>query len=193
MTGAMILLAAVIRNDWSTLPVTIGMIAAGIGEGALVTLLFNVLVSASPRELAGDVGSLRGTTNNLAAGVGTALAGALVVGVLGSSIHRELVDNPRIPIELKAQVNLDEISFVSNDRLRGVLDRLGAQPAHVDEAVEINTRSRLLALKVTFIALAGLSLLAWFPAGGLPHGARRRVGAAEPEAPAGSSPSGASR
>lgn len=184
MTGALILLAAVIRNDWSTLPVTIGMVAAGIGEGALVTLLFNVLVSASPKELAGDVGSLRGTTNNLAAGVGTAIAGALVVGVLASSIHRELVDNGRIPVELKRQVDLDDLSFVSNDRLRGVLDRLGAQPAQVEEAVEINTRARLLALKVTFIALAGLSLLAWFPAGGLPHNARRRVGAADSEAPA---------
>lgn len=193
MTFAMVLLAAVIRNDWSTLPVTIGMIAAGIGEGALVTLLFNVLVSASPRELAGDVGSLRGTTNNLAAGVGTALAGALVVGVLASSIHRELVDNPRIPIELKAQVNLDEIAFVSNSRLRGFLNGLGAAPAHVEEAVEINTRARLLALKVTFIALAGLSLLAWFPAGGLPHKARGRVGATRPEAAAESSAPDASR
>ena len=51
----------------------------GIGQGALVTLLFNVLVTASPKELAGDVGSLRGTTQNLAAAVGTAVAGALLV------------------------------------------------------------------------------------------------------------------
>ncbi len=45
----------------------IGLILFGIGQGALVTLVFNVLVTASPKELAGDVGSLRGTTNNLAA------------------------------------------------------------------------------------------------------------------------------
>jgi hypothetical protein len=47
----------------------------------LVTLLFNVLVTAAPKELASDVGSLRGTTQNLAAGVGTAVAGALLVAV----------------------------------------------------------------------------------------------------------------
>ena len=45
----------------------IGLITFGIGQGALVTLLFNVLVTAAPKELAGDVGSLRGTTQNLAA------------------------------------------------------------------------------------------------------------------------------
>jgi hypothetical protein len=33
----------------------------GPGQGSLVTLLFNVMVAASPKELAGDVGSLRGT------------------------------------------------------------------------------------------------------------------------------------
>ena len=51
-----------------------------------MTLLFNVLVTASPKELAGDVGSLRGTTNNLAAAVGTAVAGALLVGLLSAII-----------------------------------------------------------------------------------------------------------
>jgi MFS family permease len=75
------LLGVVIRNQWSNAMVVLSMLIAGLGEGALVTLLFNVLVSASPKELAGDVGSLRGTTNNLAAGAGAALAGALLAGV----------------------------------------------------------------------------------------------------------------
>ena len=83
-----------------------------------MTLLFNVLVTASPKELAGDVGSLRGTTNNLAAAVGTAVAGALVVGLLSASVMRYVVENPIINRRrLKTQVDLDNINFVSNDRL----------------------------------------------------------------------------
>ena len=85
-TVALLWLAFVVRNDWSAIPVMFGLIAFGIGQGALVTLVFNVLVTAAPKELAGDVGSLRGTTQNLAAGVGTALAGALLVGLLSSMI-----------------------------------------------------------------------------------------------------------
>ena len=81
-TIALLWLAFVVRNDWSAVPVLIGLVLFGIGQGSLVTLLFNVLVTASPKELAGDVGSLRGTTNNLAAAVGTAVAGALLVGLL---------------------------------------------------------------------------------------------------------------
>lgn len=69
-------LAFVVTNDWSTFPVIVGLFLVGLGQGALVTLLFNVLVTAAPKEAAGDVGSLRGVTQNLAAAVGTAMAGA---------------------------------------------------------------------------------------------------------------------
>jgi MFS family permease len=169
------LLGAVIRNDWSTFMVIVSMFVAGLGEGILLTLLFNVLVTASPKELAGDVGSLRGTTNNLAAGVGTALAGALVVGVLATSVHRELVHNPMIPNELKMEVNLDHVPFISNDQLHGTLARTTATPEQVTEAARINTDARLLALKVSFFTLAGLALLAFFPAGGLPGYVRGEV------------------
>jgi MFS family permease len=162
------LLGTVIRNDWSNGIVIISMIVTGIGEGALVALLFNVLVSASPKEKAGDVGSVRGTANNLANAVGTAIAGALIVSVLSSSINRELAQNTLLPAELKGQVNLDKVSFISNDMLRKTLERTTATPEHVAEAVRLNTEARLLALKVSIFTLAGLALLAYFPAGALP-------------------------
>jgi MFS family permease len=162
------LLGVVIRNEWSTFIVIVSMSMAGLGEGALVTVLFNVLVTASPKELAGDVGSLRGTTNNLAAGVGTALAGALVVSVLGTSVHRDLIHNPTIPDQLKMEVNFDHVPFISNDHLRRALARKEATPEQVNEAARINTQARLVALKVSFFTLSGLALLAFFPAGGLP-------------------------
>src|SRR5262249_19897127 len=89
-------LAFVIRNDWSTAPVIAGLFTAGLGRGALVTLLFNVLATAAPKELAGDVGSLRGVTQNLAAAVGTAVVGALLVGLLSALIISNVTTNPAI-------------------------------------------------------------------------------------------------
>ena len=132
---ALLWLAWVVRNDWSAPIVMIGLIAFGLGQGALVTLLFNVLITAAPKELAGDVGSLRGTTQNLAAAVGTAVAGALLVGLLSSMVMYQLADNQRLPTE---------------------------------EAVRINTESRLRALKIVLLIMAGVALLAIFPASRLP-------------------------
>jgi predicted MFS family arabinose efflux permease len=168
MTIALIWLAFVVRNNWETFPVILGLFAFGVGQGALVTLLFNVLVTASPKELAGDVGSLRGTTNNLAAAVGTAVAGALVVGLLSAGIMRALVGHPIIAPELQSQVDLDNINFVSNDRLLAIMQRTTATPEQVDEAVSINAEARLRALKIGLLTMAGLALLTLLPAGRLP-------------------------
>lgn len=161
-------LSFVVHNDWSSIPVLLGLVVFGIGQGALVTLLFNVLVTASPKELAGDVGSLRGTTNNLAAAVGTAVAGALLVGLLSAAIMRQLAENPTLPAEIQAQVDLDRLNFVSNERLQAVIEATTATPEQKAEALRINTETRLLALKVAFLIMAGLAVVMIFPAGGLP-------------------------
>jgi predicted MFS family arabinose efflux permease len=168
-TVALLWLAFVVRNDWSAIPVLFGLVLFGIGQGSLVTLLFNVLVTASPKELAGDVGSLRGTTNNLAAAVGTATAGALLVGLLSAIALGGIAASPKLTPELQAQVDLDNINFISNDRLQIALAGTTATPAQVAEAVRVNTESRLRALKIGLLIMAGIAFLAIIPAGRLPN------------------------
>jgi len=161
-------LAFVVRNDWSALPVIVGLFTVGLGQGALVTLLFNVLVTASPKELAGDVGSLRGVTQNLAAAVGTALVGALLVGLLSSIIMGHLNENPVITAELKDEVNLTNLNFFSDVQLKERLAGTTATPEQVTEALRINADARIQALKTGFLMLSGLALLAILPCRWLP-------------------------
>lgn len=167
-TVALIWLAMVVTNNWETVPTILGLIVFGVGQGALVTLVFNVLVTAAPKELAGDVGSIRGTTQNLAAAVGTAAAGAMLVGLLSFNVGQAVISNVDLPDSIVAQVDLDQINFVSNDRLREVLSRSDANPSAVDAAVQINTDARLRALKLGLLILAGLSAVAILPASRLP-------------------------
>jgi MFS family permease len=162
-------LAWVVRNDWNTMPMVAGLIATGLGQGALATLLLNVLVSAAPKELAGDVGALRAAANNLSASVGTALMGALLVGVLSANVLAYVSASPVITAELREQLDLDGVNFVSNDRLVERLTRTTATPEEVNEAVRINESTRLRALKFAFLALGALSLLAILPASRLPR------------------------
>jgi predicted MFS family arabinose efflux permease len=163
-TIALVWLAFVVRNDWSEIPVLLGL-----GQGSLVTLLFNVLVTASPKELAGDVGSLRGTTQNLAAAVGTAVAGALMVGLLSAIALGSVAASPKLTPELQAQVDLDSINFISNDHLQTVLVGTTATPAQVAEAVRVNTEARLQALKIGLLVMAGLAFVTILPASRLPN------------------------
>ncbi|WEK62640.1 MAG: MFS transporter [Candidatus Microbacterium colombiense] len=168
-TGALVWLSFVVNNNWETLPTILGLVVFGIGQGALVTLVFNVLVTAAPAELAGDVGSLRGTTQNLASAVGTAVAGALLVSLLGISVGRAVVEHPELPPALVAQVDMDSLNFISNDDLREALAATDATPEQVDAAVEVNEASRLATLKLGLLLLAGISALAILPASRLPR------------------------
>lgn len=167
-TLALLWLAFVVRNDWSAGPVLIGLVLFGIGQGSLVTLVFNVLVTSSPKELAGDVGSLRGTFNNLASAVGTAVVGALLVGLLATIVLGRVAATPTLTPQVQAMVNLDSINFISNDRLKTTLESAGATPAQVEDAVRVNTEARLRALKIGLIIMAGIALLSIIPAGRLP-------------------------
>ncbi|MEV4667165.1 MFS transporter [Microbacterium sp. LWO12-1.2] len=168
-TVALVWLAVVVNNNWETFPTILGLFVFGVGQGALVTLVFNVLVTASPKTLAGDVGSVRGTTQNLASAVGTAVAGALLVGILSVNVAGSLVEHPELPPQLVAQVDLDRTNFVSNDRLKEVLEQTDATPAQVEAAVAVNEEARLSALKIGLLILAGVSALAIVPASRLPR------------------------
>jgi len=161
-------LAFVVRNDWTAGPVIAGLITVGLGQGALVTLLFNVLVTASPKELAGDVGSLRGVTQNLAAAVGTSLVGALLVGLLSTIIIGNVTNNPVITAELKDEVNLSNLNFFSDSQLKERLSATSATPEQMTEALRINAEARTRALKTGFLVLSGLAILALVPCRWLP-------------------------
>jgi len=160
------LVAFTISNDWGTFAVILGLVITGLGEGAMLTLLFNVLVSASPKELAGDVGALRGVVNNVSSALGAAFSGVVAVGLL-TIVLTVGINRSALP----SQFNLDNFShvdFVSNDQLKDVLSTTSATPEQVDEAVRINEDARLRALRASFLLLALICLLAIFPAAGLP-------------------------
>ena len=168
-TVALVWLAFVVTNNWETIPTILGLIVFGIGQGALVTLVFNVLVTSVPKELAGDVGSIRGTTQNLASAVGTAVMGAVLVTLLTTGVTQAVEDHPELPAELVEQVDLDSVNFVGNDELRDVLASTTATPAQIDAAVALNEDQRLRTLKLGFLILAGISAVAALPASRLPN------------------------
>ena len=162
-SAALIWLSIVVNNNWSEWPVMAGLIVFGLGQGALVTLVFNVLVSSSPKSMASDVGALRGTTSNLANAIGTAVAGALLVGLLSADVMRNVAASSIITPDLVTEVDLSNINFVSNDRLAMVLKQTSATAEQIQKAMIINETSRLNALKMGLLIMALFSALAVFP------------------------------
>lgn len=80
-----------------------------------------------------------------------------------------MAEKPIRTAEIQAQVNMDSINFVSNDRLQSVLAQTTATPEQVAQAVRINQEDRLRSLIFGLLIMALLSLLAIFPVGRLPN------------------------
>ncbi|MCY1061563.1 MFS transporter [Nannocystis sp. SCPEA4] len=164
----LVMVAFTVGNAWGIVAVILGLLLVGIGEGTLLTLLFNVLVSASPKRLAGDVGALRGVVNNVSNAIGAAFASVVAVGLL-SALLASAFDRSELPPQLETRVLFDDVDFVTNDELRSVLGATSATPEQVEEAVAINEDARRRALQASFLIVAGISLLSIFPAARLPR------------------------
>ena len=164
----LVVVAFTVGNDWGTVAVILGLLLVGIGEGTLLTLLFNVLVSASPKRLAGDVGALRGVANNVSNAIGAAFASVIAVGLLGMLLASAFARS-ELPPELETKVLFDQVDFVTNHELSSVLGTTSATPEQVERAVAINEDARLRALQASFLIVAGISLLSIFPATRLPR------------------------
>ena len=168
VAAALTLLAFTIRGEWGQFFIVVGLILLGLGQGSIVALVFNTLLSSAPKELAGDVGAWRGLVHNLSGSVGIAVISVFAVGVLGTLLLGSAKDSPVITEQLIAEVNFDNANFITNSHLKDVLGATSATPAQVDKAVLINEEARLHALQIALLVLAGLSVLAIVPATRMP-------------------------
>jgi hypothetical protein len=163
----LVVVAFTVGNGWGTVAVILGLLLVGVGEGTLLTLLFNVLVSASPKRLAGDVGALRGVANNMSNAIGAAFA-SVVAGGLLSLLLGSAFGASSLPPRLHKAALFDDVNFVSNRELKSALATGSATPEQVNKAVAINEHARRRSLQASFLVVAGISLLAVFAAARLP-------------------------
>ncbi|MCB1298811.1 MAG: MFS transporter [Microthrixaceae bacterium] len=168
VAGALTLIAFSIRGDWGQLFIVTGLILLGLGQGAIVALVFNTLLSSAPKALAGDVGAWRGLVHNLSGSVGIAVASAFAVGMLASLAATAATEHPEISPELISEVNFDNTNFLTNDQLAQSLANTSATPAEVAVAIELNAEARLRALQYSLLGLGALALLAIVPATRMP-------------------------
>ena len=168
VAGALTLLAFTIRNDWGQSLVVVGLVTLGLAQGCIVAMVFNTLLSSSPKHLAGDVAAFRALTHNVSGSAGIAVATALAVSLRGGMVLRDAVASPAISPQLIERINFDKVDFVPNARLDEVLAATDASPEEVTAAVKLYEDARLRSLRTTMMVLALLAVLAIVPAGKMP-------------------------
>ena len=143
MFGGVTVLLAAIDPTADARIVTVPLLLAGLGIGALASQLGAVTVSAVPDELSPEVGGLQNTATNLGAAIGTALAGSLLITALTTSFLQGVQANPAIPEQVKSQATVQltgGVPFLSDIALQDALEQAGADPAVTQAALDINDR-----------------------------------------------------
>ena len=103
--GLVVLLAAMDATADARI-VTVPLLLAGLGIGALASQLGAVTVSAVPDEDSPAVGGLQNTATNLGAALGTALAGSILIASLSAAFLQGVQGNPAIPQQLQTQASV---------------------------------------------------------------------------------------
>jgi MFS family permease len=151
--------------------ITVPLLLAGAGLGALASQLGSVTVSAVPDEKSGEVGGLQNTGTQLGASIGTALAGAVLISALTASFFTGIKGNPDVPDNLAAQAQTklaSGVPFLSDDQLKAALDKANVPAETANAVVDTNAQSRIDGLRSALAVLALLTLLAPLVTRGIP-------------------------
>jgi hypothetical protein len=145
--------------------VTVPLLLAGLGVGALASQLGAVTVSAVPDEASGEVGGLQNTMTNLGASLGTALAGSILVAGLTTAFLQGIDQNPDVPDQVVASAQVElvgGIPFMSDADAEEALQEAGLPDSQVEAIVDENETARITALRVSLAALALIALVSLF-------------------------------
>jgi EmrB/QacA subfamily drug resistance transporter len=178
LAGVLVLLVAIDPAADARI-VTVPLLLAGLGIGALASQLGAVTVSAVPDELSPEVGGLQNTATNLGAAIGTALAGSILITSLTAAFLQGVEANPAIPEEVKTQASVQlagGVPFLSDADLQEALGKAAVAPSVADSALEVNREARVTGLQSALAVLALVALVGLFAARRIPgqpqHSAR---------------------
>jgi MFS family permease len=165
LLGGIVALLSSIDVDAGASIVTVPLLAAGLGIGALASQLGAVTVSAVPDDESPEVGGLQNTATNLGASIGTALAGSLLIAALTASFLTGIQANPAVPPEVADQATVQlasGIPFISDADLGRALTDAGASAETAQAVLDENAQARLDGLRLALGVLAVITLVALF-------------------------------
>ena len=152
--------------------VTVPMLFAGVGIGALASQLGSVTVSAVPDEESAEVGGLQNTVTFMGAAVGTALAGAILMSALTTSFFDGIEGNPDVPDEglVPGRSGAERRGCRSSPTTssRPPSPSAGVTGDTADAVVAENADARLAGLRASLAVLALVALGALFAARSIP-------------------------
>jgi Na+/melibiose symporter-like transporter len=182
MLSGEVLLIAFTAPDLRTIGFALALALVGAGNGLLVSQLGNVIMSSVSAERGSEAGGLQGTAMNLGASLGVALIGSILIASLVGNFQKAVLADPalaEIAPQLTAQAE-QNANFASVEQVTAAAEAAGLSQEQVAAITTQYADAQIVALKVSFAAIALFSLLALWYVQSLP---KRADGEAPADAP----------
>jgi MFS family permease len=184
MLSGEVFLIAFIGPDLRSAGFAIALALVGAGNGLLVSQLGNVIMSSVPSERGSEAGGLQGTAMNLGASLGVALVGSILLASLVTNFQKAVLTDPALTAIAPQLTEQAEASanFVTVEQVEVAAVEAGLSPEEVGAVTETYAEAQIVALKVSFAAIAFFSLLALWYVQSLPTKPGEEKPAGAPEA-----------
>jgi hypothetical protein len=130
----------------------------------VISQLGNVVQSAVGDRDRSEAGGIQNTAQQLGSSLGTALLGAVVITTLIGSFNSSVLEDERVPQDVKDQVGVAlsaGVSFVAADQVEATATDEGVESETVSVLVSSYEDSQIFALKIALL-FAGLLVLGSF-------------------------------
>jgi MFS family permease len=147
-----------------------GMFVAGAALGLLASQLGNVNMSSVDEEKSSEVGGMQGVFQNLGSSLGTALIGSVLITALATSFGAGVASSD-LPAEVQGVVVEATAGGVEIVPAASVDDLATEAGLSADDAAtlqQVYSQSQVESLRVAFVALTALALLALLFSRGIP-------------------------
>ncbi|GAA1058986.1 MFS transporter [Agromyces bracchium] len=170
LVGAALLLLASVDEELRQVAFSVGMFIAGAALGLLASQLGNVNMSSVGPEKSSEVGGMQGVFQNLGSSLGTALIGSVLIGALATSFATGVAasDLPSDVREAVAEATSGGVELVPASTVQGIGEDAGLSSADAEELSETYRQAQLGSLRVAFVGLIGIALLALLFSRGIP-------------------------
>ncbi|RXZ46056.1 MFS transporter [Agromyces binzhouensis] len=170
LAASALLLLASVDEELRQVAFSVGMFIAGAALGLLASQLGNVNMSSVGPEKSSEVGGMQGVFQNLGSSLGTALIGSMLIGALATSFaggvaSSDLPDDVRSAV---AEATNDGVELVPASTVAEIGTDAGLSDDEAAELTRVYGDAQLQALRVAFVGLIAIALLALLLSRGIP-------------------------
>lgn len=140
----------------------LGLFFSGAGLGFIASQSSVAITLAVPEGYAEQSAGVQGSVRNIGQALGVACVGLLFISILSHTIREKSTVSTELTVEVKQKTALmRSVPLLSDKEVSSILEKMHITGEDAADLVDINSSSRLIAMRASLLFLTIVTLLFW--------------------------------